>query len=77
MAAELFHVDGRRADRQTDMTKLKVAFKNSANAAKPADVFNRALTANPSKMSGTIKVLFFANKKTEEETNCGQPRFAR
>ena len=31
--AELFHVDG-RTDRQTDMTKLKVAFQNFANASK-------------------------------------------
>jgi hypothetical protein len=31
--AELFHAD-RRMDRQTDMTKLIVAFRNFANAPK-------------------------------------------
>jgi len=31
--AELFHADG-RTDRQTDMTKLRVAFHNFANASK-------------------------------------------
>ena len=77
MAAELFHVDG-RTGRQADMTKLKVAFQNSANAAKPAGLFNRALTANPSKISGTIQVLFFRKpKKIGEEMNYRQPRFAR
>jgi len=33
VAAELLHVDG-RMDRQTDMTKLMVAFGNNANALK-------------------------------------------
>ena len=33
VGAELFHVDG-RADRQTDMTKPTVAFRNLANAPK-------------------------------------------
>ena len=33
--AELFHADG-QADRQTDMTKLRVAFHNFANASKTA-----------------------------------------
>jgi len=32
MAAKLFRVDG-HTDRQTDMTKLKVAFRNFSNAA--------------------------------------------
>jgi hypothetical protein len=31
VGAELFHVDG-RTDRQTDMTKLTVAFRSCANA---------------------------------------------
>ena len=37
MKAELFHVERQtdgRTDRQTDMTKLIVAFRNSANAPK-------------------------------------------
>jgi len=33
MGVELFHADG-RTDRQTDMTKLVVAFHNFANAPK-------------------------------------------
>jgi hypothetical protein len=33
LGAELFHVD-RRADGHTDMTKLIVAFRNSANSPK-------------------------------------------
>jgi len=33
MGAELFHA-GRRAEGQTDMTKLIVAFRNFANAPK-------------------------------------------
>jgi Fe-S-cluster formation regulator IscX/YfhJ len=33
VGAELFHADG-RTDRQTDMTKLIVAFSNFANAPK-------------------------------------------
>jgi len=31
--AEMFHADG-KTDRQTDMTKLKVAFRNFATASK-------------------------------------------
>ena len=34
--ADLFHAEG-RIDRQTDMTKLTVAFRNSAKAPKKAD----------------------------------------
>jgi len=33
VGAELFHVDG-RSDRQTDITKLTVAFRNFANTPK-------------------------------------------
>jgi hypothetical protein len=33
VGAELFHAEG-RTDRQTDMTKLIVAFRNFANAPK-------------------------------------------
>jgi len=33
LAAELFHED-RQTDRQTDMTKLRVTFRNLANAPK-------------------------------------------
>jgi hypothetical protein len=39
VGAELFHADGRmdeRAGRQTDMTKLIVAFRNFAKAPKTA-----------------------------------------
>jgi hypothetical protein len=61
-------MDG-QTDRQTDMTKLKVALQNVANAAKPADVFNRALTAKPSKISGRIKVLFFSQTKKDRRRN--------
>jgi hypothetical protein len=32
--AELFYADGRTDGRQTEMTKLTVAFRNSANAPK-------------------------------------------
>jgi hypothetical protein len=32
MTAEFFHANGRQTDRQTDMTKLVVAFSNLANA---------------------------------------------
>ena len=42
VVAEMFHADGRterqRADRQTDMTKLIVAFRNFANATKKRGV---------------------------------------
>jgi len=43
LEAELFHPDEDRqtdgqADRQTDMTKLTVAFRNLANAPKSAQV---------------------------------------
>jgi hypothetical protein len=34
VGAELFHADGRRTGRQTDMTKLIAAFRNIANAPK-------------------------------------------
>ena len=37
VGAELYHADGRidiGTDRQTDVTKLLVAFRNSANASK-------------------------------------------
>ena len=37
MGTELFHADRlteRHTDKQTNMTKLKVAFRNSANASK-------------------------------------------
>jgi hypothetical protein len=33
VGAELFHADG-QTDRQTDMTKLRVAFRHFANAPK-------------------------------------------
>jgi len=59
VAAELLHVDG-WTGRQTDMTK----FQNSANVAKPADALNRALTENPSKISGRYnKGAFFRKPK--------------
>ena len=39
MGAELFHAD-RRTDKQTDMTKLIVAFRNFANTPKkPALIY--------------------------------------
>ena len=41
--AELFHADGRadgQTETETDMTKLKVAFRNSANAPKSATFEN-------------------------------------
>jgi len=38
LVAELFHAD-RRIDRQTDMTKLSVAFRNFAKAPKALTSF--------------------------------------
>jgi len=40
--AELFHVD-RKTDRQTDMTKLIVAFRKSANSPRNANTFRKVL----------------------------------
>jgi hypothetical protein len=34
VVTELFNADGRQIDRQTDMTKLVVSFRNFANAPK-------------------------------------------
>jgi hypothetical protein len=42
LEAELFHADGRTVgwtDRQTDMTKLIVAFHNFANAPKDIQIY--------------------------------------
>jgi hypothetical protein len=38
VGADLFHADG-RTDRQTDMTKLRVAFRNFANAPKNKQLY--------------------------------------
>jgi hypothetical protein len=46
VVAELLHADrraGGRADGQTDMTKVIVAFRNSANASKKDGVRQRIL----------------------------------
>ena len=38
LGAELFHADEQQQDRQTDMTKLTVAFGNFANAPETTTV---------------------------------------
>jgi hypothetical protein len=49
VGAELFHVDG-----QTDMTKITVAFRNSANTLENETVNSTACVHLLSKCKGTV-----------------------
>jgi hypothetical protein len=52
VGAEQLHADG-RADRQTDITKLIVAFRNFANAPKNGSFFSYFLREAPKPVAGT------------------------
>jgi hypothetical protein len=61
VGAELLHADG-RTDRQTDMTKLKVTFRNFANAPKRVITIYRSTP--PSSPTEKACQLIFNEKQT-------------
>ena len=65
MGAEFFHADG-WTDRQTDMTKQTVAFRNFANAPKNAQTHSGARLGSYSTGNGN---LFPAVKRTGRESD--------
>ena len=68
MGAELLHAEKNgRSERQTDMTKLIVSFRNFANAPKDGLYFKTLLTISSTKYESLLKTM------CEFYTDCNTP----